>query len=181
MPFKDPKDRKRWMDGRKKRHAEEMREWRAAHREEYNAKHKAWSDQNRDRLREYDRQWRQNNLEHAREMDRARYKRDRSKRLAAHKAYYATPKIKQMYGSQSLARSYGLTSDEFSALLIASCGKCAICSSQFLRNRKEPHVDHAHDSKEVRGLLCINCNNGLGRFRDSADLLDLAAAYLRKG
>jgi hypothetical protein len=40
------------------------------------------------------------------------------------------------------------------------------------------HVDHDHESGEIRGLLCVGCNNALGRFRDSLDLLTRAPSQV---
>jgi hypothetical protein len=52
-------------------------------------------------------------------------------------------------------------------------GVCAICG------RPNPeHVDHDHETGAVRGILCFNCNGGLGQFRDSIDALLSAASYL---
>jgi hypothetical protein len=76
-----------------------------------------------------------------------------------------------------LRRNYGITLKDYNALFDKQGGACAICL-QALTARL--HVDHCHNSKEVRGLLCTSCNNGLGRFKDRPDLLEAAAAYLRR-
>ncbi len=53
-------------------------------------------------------------------------------------------------------------------------GKCAICN----KTKKLLHVDHCHETGKVRGLLCYNCNNGLGRFKDNIEFLKTAINYL---
>lgn len=69
-----------------------------------------------------------------------------------------------------LKRLYGLTIEEHAALLAAGC---RICGAM-----EQLHIDHAHSTGKVRGVLCANCNRGLGMFQDNADRLIAAAAYL---
>ncbi|MEU2875492.1 endonuclease VII domain-containing protein [Streptomyces sp. NPDC007070] len=40
------------------------------------------------------------------------------------------------------------------------------------------HVDHCHRTGRVRGVLCFNCNSGLGLLRDDPDVVYRAADYL---
>lgn len=77
-----------------------------------------------------------------------------------------------------LSRKYGMTEEDFGILWDQQMGRCAICQISFDKDR--PHVDHDHESGEVRGLLCSLCNPGIGFFRDDSELLDAAAAYLRR-
>lgn len=81
-------------------------------------------------------------------------------------------KSKNLY----LKRSFGIDIDEYMALLESQNGKCAICGGE--DEWFNLAVDHCHDKKHVRGLLCSQCNRGLGLFRDSPDLLRKAAEYL---
>lgn len=79
--------------------------------------------------------------------------------------------------SRHIKRKYGLSGDQFNAMLTAQNGKCAICGAS--PNGKVLFVDHCHSTGEVRGLLCHGCNSGLGYFRDSASIMALAITYLK--
>lgn len=85
-------------------------------------------------------------------------------------------------------KKYGLTPERFTAMLVAQRYRCAICRHP-LTGARDTHVDHDHAccpggrscGKCVRGLLCSDCNNGLGRFRDDPAALRRAARYLEQG
>jgi hypothetical protein len=84
---------------------------------------------------------------------------------------------------QMRLRRTGLSSAEFAARLDAQGGACAICRSPNPGGNGSFHLDHDHEFPANqpcghRGLLCVNCNHGLGKFRDSPDLLLAAADYL---
>lgn len=71
---------------------------------------------------------------------------------------------------------YGLSDSEFKAMLKAQSGKCAVCRRP--QGGKMIAVDHCHKTGKVRGLLCSNCNMGIGLLQDSPKLLRKAAKYL---
>lgn len=74
-------------------------------------------------------------------------------------------------------RSYGISSDQFHKMLLAQCGRCEICGSDF-QDLREPHVDHCHLTGKVRGLLCFTCNSLLGFAKDQVSILKKAVVYL---
>lgn len=59
-------------------------------------------------------------------------------------------------------------------------GSCAICGLHQNKMRRRIAIDHAHDTKEIRGLLCDNCNRSLGLLKDSIEVLQNAISYLMK-
>ncbi len=80
-------------------------------------------------------------------------------------------------GSRSyhLKRRYGITADEYDALVGEQGGVCALCEQ-----RAPQHVDHDHVTGRIRGVLCSCCNQALGNLRDSAATARRAADYLER-
>jgi hypothetical protein len=78
--------------------------------------------------------------------------------------------------------TYGLTLDKFNEMRAAQGFKCAICgiNESEVKGRKGKilSVDHCHMTNKVRGLLCNNCNLGLGNFKDNINSLIKAVKYL---
>ena len=87
------------------------------------------------------------------------------------------------YKSQRASR-YNITVAEIEALIKETGNRCGICRvhaedikhSAFSYNPLV--IDHNHNTGKVRGLLCPNCNVGLGHFKDSPEYLSLAINYL---
>lgn len=87
-------------------------------------------------------------------------------RRAKHYAALARPRP---YGSRELR----LDPTDHKILELAQRKVCAICGQ-----KARFHIDHDHATGKVRGLLCGNCNRGLGSFQDSPDLMLAAITYL---
>lgn len=75
------------------------------------------------------------------------------------------------------AHKYGLRWEWYLGQMIAQNGRCLICNQKAKETRLLT-IDHDHKTGKVRGLLCDNCNTGLGLFKDSPNLLRRAALYL---
>lgn len=78
-------------------------------------------------------------------------------------------------------RRTGWGSGNFEAMWQAQNGLCAICQVPMCRKgraKNSVHADHDHSSGQTRGLLCSDCNRGLGCFKDSQANLLRAIAYL---
>lgn len=70
---------------------------------------------------------------------------------------------------------YGITPAEFHLRCRSQENTCPICEQKFTET---PHIDHDHTTNEIRGLLCSNCNRGLGLLGDSILVLQNAIQYL---
>jgi len=105
-------------------------------------------------------------------------------KTAQRRIWNAANRDKQIAANEKahLKRYHGLTVEQYRAMLAAQEGKCGICEKtpDGAAHCRKLHVDHDHATGAIRGLLCVSCNNGLGRFRDSPALLVKAAFYLNR-
>jgi hypothetical protein len=95
-----------------------------------------------------------------------------------HKHKHKRPYDYETDKDRKLKATYGISYKEYKTMLEAQNGQCAICGTTSTGNRKAFHVDHDHETGEVRGLLCGNCNSGIGNLRDDIGLLKRAIQYL---
>jgi hypothetical protein len=113
--------------------------------------------------------WRDAHLEQAREANR--------RWMASHPEYqYEYWKRNHLW---LRAARYGLSKEEFDAMLRAQDGKCAICLTKLVLGGKGGmQIDHKRGTRKARGLLCRKCNVGLGQFDEKTQLLRAAIEYL---
>lgn len=86
-------------------------------------------------------------------------------------------KHKDKYWARNLRVWYGITPEDYEAMFDAQKGLCAICGNPEQAG-KQLSVDHDHTQNKVRGLLCANCNTGIGKFGDDPSMLFKAVTYL---
>lgn len=127
------------------------------------AKSKAWRLAHPEKAKQTYRKWFALHPEKAREHRRAGAHKWRAKNPGKNNAY---------------ERRYGITIADYDRMLAEQHGCCAICKKGNEARRFD--VDHCHSTGVVRGLLCRNCNWGIGNLRDSAELVEVALEYLRK-
>jgi superfamily II helicase len=101
------------------------------------------------------------------------------KELAEYAKVYAA-KNQRKIRAGVLKRLYGISIEEYERLLVKQKYCCAICKVKVTKLNKSLCVDHDHKTGKIRGLLCENCNNGLGGFRDNIKFLQVAQQYLRR-
>lgn len=86
--------------------------------------------------------------------------------------------VSRLYGSSRhyhLRQRYGAGADDIHRLIDAQGGWCVIC-----RRRPATQVDHDHTTGEIRGILCLYCNAGMGALRDDPDIIASAIEYLER-
>ena len=77
----------------------------------------------------------------------------------------------------SRKKKYGITVDQLGEMLKLQDGKCSICK---ITLDEVFYVDHCHKTGKVRGVLCQDCNMGIGRLKDDPAILRSAISYLEQ-
>ena len=89
---------------------------------------------------------------------------------------------KEVYADKHYKRVYGVGLSWVKQKLVEQDHKCAICKTVGFKMREDHttgmNLDHDHSTGKPRGLLCHNCNRGLGLFQDDPVLLKEAARYV---
>ena len=92
-------------------------------------------------------------------------------------------RITGSYRDYWLRLKFGIGEEDYAEMFKAQSGKCAICRSPEPGGRSAVSnffVDHCHDTGKIRGLLCNNCNRGLGLLGDNLASLERVIQYLSK-
>lgn len=192
---------KRWREKhREQARARSLAHWRA-HKTEYTARSKKWRQEHPDQVRAQERKrkpsesrrrkalaraakWEREHKDQKRAIQKRCYEKHREDRCAKARAWYHANKPRAL-ARLRIARlqQYGLTEAEYLALG-DGCGICGATDDSRTQastgKRFRLAVDHDHDTNRVRGLLCGNCNCGLGYFKDDLALLRKAVAYLEQ-
>lgn len=92
-------------------------------------------------------------------------------------------RVKETTRRANLKFTYGLSVEEYDAMLLAQDGKCAICGKEDSGSIKKGvlrrmYVDHDHITGIVRGLLCERCNLVLGNIHDDIEIARNIILYL---
>lgn len=89
-------------------------------------------------------------------------------------------KFKDRYVDSRLKYMYGITSEDYTRILVEQKGLCAICNS-ICNTGKQLCVDHNHETGKVRGLLCRSCNSAIGLLKENTGTLLSAIKYIKHG
>lgn len=104
----------------------------------------------------------------------------REGRIAYQKEYRKT--FAKGYTDSDLKYQFGISLADYSQMIKDQENRCAICGQPETHKRngriKALAVDHDHKTGKVRGLLCFDCNTGIGKLKDSVELLQSAIRYL---
>jgi hypothetical protein len=134
---------------------------------------KSWLGRNNERRQRY---W-----DTARERMRRRYQTDEAhrervkQRVREWRAKVGPQKIAEIQRKQRLHREYDLTQEQYEEMAALQGHRCAVC-----HKKKKLMIDHDHETKLVRGLLCSSCNRAIGALGDRLDLVYRAIGYLKR-
>ena len=155
-----------------------------------------WHHENKHRI---DKEKRKEYMENYRQKNRDKWKRTpeqqaeinrrRREKYANDKEYRESQKSKAKEWQESnpakrkaqRLKKFGIDLETYNSMLIKQNNKCLICGYSDMKSPIHfPVVDHCHITGMVRGLLCMNCNTGLGSFKDNIEFLKSAIIYLEE-
>jgi len=152
-----------------KEHAKAQRQ-KPEEREKQSERNKKWRSENTEKVAAYQKQWRDKNANAIKEYS------------SAYSKEYGVREYVQERKRYRGLQQYGLTPEGFNDMWTSQRGKCAICEVEMLprgRKKQSACIDHNHQTGDVRGLLCRECNFGIGALKDDPTVLEAAIEYLK--
>lgn len=130
--------------------------------------------------------WRKKNPEKVRAIylrHNAKRREEKPEQVKEYQAKYRD-KNRSYLSAKERERKFGIDLATYSAMIAAQDNKCAICRKPETATRlgkvKALSVDHDHKTGKVRGLLCSDCNTGIGKLGEDRSRLISAIQYLDK-
>jgi hypothetical protein len=145
---------KKYREINKEKLAKQNKEWRDKNKEVLLKRSTEYRKLHKNSIKEYMKEYRKNNEQKLKNYDKTTRKEG------------------------NLRRTYGISIEEYGILLKKQGGRCAICGK--IPNGRDLCVDHDHKTGKIRGLLCHNCNTGIGQFQDNILLLQNTIKYLER-
>lgn len=157
------------------------KKWEAANPDRVNAAKRAWVERNPDHKRKY---YAKPDVKAREKVKRqAYYEANKERFIEKSKAWREENPGRKRFADWAghLRRKYGITPEQYDAMLDAQGGKCAICGRLEQDSpRGRLVVDHMHCSGKVRSLLCGQCNSGIGLLGENTDVLRRAIEYIEQ-
>lgn len=92
---------------------------------------------------------------------------------------YCKPCHRDVMREHRLKKLYGVSPAVYNAMKEELGSRCMICGHPEGDSTRALHIDHSHVTGKTRGLLCLRCNQVLGRVKDNWWLLDRLSDYLK--
>jgi len=147
----------------------------------WRAKNKAWWKAHPEKLATLKRRAYLNRSE----AQRARKRKYNALWWKAHPEKLATKKHREYHRnirrhkSYHLKRLYGITLEQWETMFEAQGQQCACCGVLKTKNKRRWHVDHCHETKKIRGILCHQCNSALAYAKEDISRLQAMINYLK--
>ena len=134
------------------------------------------TEEQREKDRDRSRRWYAANREMLLERQRLQRAADREKyREKTRRFFAANPDKKTLYRDRHLRQRYGISLAERERLFVEQGCRCACCGTD---TTTKWCLDHNHETRRVRGVVCHNCNSMLGHAKDALSRLHAGIQYL---
>lgn len=127
---------------------------------------------------------------HANVCKHCNYLRDNAKRIARGDTYREVTRKRareyrltykgMMNNRRGAWKRQGIDPDKAEAYFLEHHGLCDLCGKDVEANGKALAIDHCHETGDIRGMLCSNCNRGIGLLQHDWELLNRASKYVMK-